>query len=791
MRVNARYLAVVSLTTIAAISAVDPALAQKASPGASSDQLDDIVVTARKIAESSQSLPITVNALDSKDIARKVVLNVQDLQLVTPGLTISNNATGGSPVFAIRGTATEIGIDGGVALYFNDVPLISTVGMVNAFYDVSTVEVLKGPQGTQFGTNTTGGTITVRTNLPTKDVEGYLKAGYGNYNRRELEGVVNLPVNDVLSFRVAGNYVKRDGYVNNPVGAGAVPDRLSNENHYSLRGTMLMRSGPVESVLIVDYYNRDEAQPGYVPLAFGPSALGVNPALLGGRTGNRSTVYMGPNPSGIQTPSFGKSDLYGVQHRVNIDVSDNLTFRNVIGFRHDNNTTSEEPSGTALYIVNVYNNTKIDQWNDDVTLRYSALENRLRLSLGGYISLQDKTQGINVNAVQSLYEAFFGAPLVTAIRNYERHKINSKAVYFNGEFDITRTLGISGGVRYNWDHVSSRVSASQANGILPIVGPKFLPDAAVPCTALALAGYADKNLDLCFARRAKSFKAPSWNIVLTNKFSRDVLAYIKASHGYLAGGTNFTIREVPFFEPETTTMFEGGLKADWRLGGRPVRTNVAVYYGRTTNKQVNYNANYDDGFSAYGVFNAAKLEVYGLDLEARYSPLPHLTLDGSYNYIHAEFKDFRFPAVGGNGDGKTGATLVPAVDLSGATPAQTPKHQVNAAITYEWPVDPKSGVLSTTISGYYTSTISQTNVFAPYNASFGQKYNELKGYFLASASLNWKHVLGSPVSGQLWVRNIFDKEYITFQNAQFQAFGFSTALFGAPRTFGASATIEF
>lgn len=791
MRLNARKLAVVSLATIATVSVATPAMAQTVPAGSSSDQLGDIVVTARKVAETSQSLPITVNALDSKDLTRKVVLNVQDLQTVTPGLTISANATGGSPIFAIRGTSTETGIDGGVALYFNDVPLISTVGMVNAFYDVSTVEVLKGPQGTQFGTNTTGGTITVRTNLPTKNFEGYLKAGYGNYNRREVEGMVNIPVNDVLSFRFAGNYVKRDGYVNNPAGAGAVPDRLSNENHYSLRGTMLMSSGPVENVLILDYYNRDETQPAFIPIAFGPNALGINPGLLGEKTGDRKTVYMGPNPSGIQAPSFGKSDLYGIQHKVSIDLSDNLTLRNVLGFRHDNNTTAEEDSGTSLYLVNVYNNTKTDQWNNDFTLRYTGLDKRLRLSVGGYVSQQDRTQGINAIVAQSLYLAFFKAPLDTSVLNFERHKFTSKAAYANGEFDITSKLGISGGIRYNWDHVSSRVSAAQANGILPQVGPIFLRTASIPCAPLALAGYADKDLGNCFAKRARDFKAPSWNIVLTNKFSRDVLAYVKASHGYLAGGTNFTIREVPFYQPETTTMFEGGLKADWRLGDRPIRTNVAVYYGRTKDKQIKYNANYDDGSSAYGVFNAAKLEVYGLDLEVRYSPIPHLTLDGSYNYIHAKFKDFRFPAVGGNGDGLTGATLVPAVDLSGATPAQTPKHQVNAAATYEWPIDPASGVISTTVSGYYTSSISQTNVFSPYDAAFGKKYNIIDGYFLANASLNWKHVLGSRVSGQLWVRNIFDKEYISFRNAQLQAFGFSSVIFGAPRTFGASATVEF
>lgn len=785
---KAAFLPLASLTVALTYG---PAMAQDASTAEADNQLSDIVVVARKIGESAQSLPITVAAFSGAELTTKAVLTVQDLQAITPGLTISNNSTGGVPIFAIRGTSTELGIDGGVALYFNDVPLISTVGIMNAFYDVSTVEVLKGPQGTQFGTNTTGGTITVRTNLPTDRFEGYVKAGYGNYNRREVEGVVNLPVNDVLGFRFAGNYVKRDGYAKNPLATGSIPTSFSNEDHYSLRGTMSLNSGPIESVLILDYYNRDEAPIALIPTAFGPSALGINPGDLGLQTGSRKRIFIGPNPSGIDPSYFGKAKLFGLQHRVQMELSDTLSLRNVIGYRHDNTATSEEDSGTSLSLINILNNTRTDQWNDDITLQYKGFDGRLRLNVGGYFSMTDKRQGINAIVAQGTYIAVAGLPLVTAIRNDEHRKFNSKAVYTNADFDITDTLGVSGGFRYNWDRVSSLVSATQANAVLPDYGYNFRPDAANPCSTAALAAYEDKNLAQCVARRSRSFRAPSYNFVVTNKFSPRVLGYAKISHGYLAGGTNFTIREVPFYAPEKTTMLEAGLKADWQLADRPIRTNIALYRGRTSNKQVNYNANYDDGFSAYGVFNAARVAVYGADLEVRYSPVQGLTLDGSYNYIKAKFKDFIFPAVGGNGDGLTGVTLVPSVDLSGATPAQTPKHQFNLAASYVWPLDDKVGTVTSTISGYYTSKITQTNVFSPYEASFGKEFNELDSYFIASASLNWDNALGSPVSAQLWVRNLFDRNYITFRNSQFQAFGLATAAFGAPRTFGGSATLKF
>ncbi|SKC03366.1 TonB-dependent receptor [Sphingopyxis flava] len=788
MKSKTSYVAAVSMAAISVALAAVPAVAQDAQ---APTEFEDIVVTARKVAESAQSLPITVAAFSGAELTKKVVLNVQDLQTVTPGLTIGAAATAGAPIFAIRGTATELGIDGGVALYMNDVPVISSFTIANAFYDVSTVEVLKGPQGTQFGTNTTGGTISVRTNRPTDRFEGYVKGGYGNYNRRELEGMINLPVNDVLGFRFAGNYVKRDGYVKNPIAAGGAPKEFSSEDHYSARGTMSLNSGPVNSVLILDYFNRDEEPIAQIPVAFGPTPTGVNLTNLGAQTGTRKTIFVGADPSGVRKPFFGKAKLFGLEHLLEIELSDSLSLRNVVGYRHEDTDTSEESSGTTITQVHTTGSTKNDQWTDDLTLRYTGLDGRIRASLGGYFSQRDKSQGLNSAVVQGVYLTFFNAPLVTEIHTFERAKFKSKAVYFNSDFDITETLSVTGGFRYNWDRIKSAGSRASGNGVLATYGYNFYPTATIPCSANAFTGFVDFDLATCSGTRSASFRAPSWMFAVTNKFNSDVLAYAKISHGYLAGGLNFTIREVPAFKPEKTTMMEAGVKADWSVGGRPIRTNVAIYHGKTSDKQVFYNFNYDDGSAGFGVFNAAKLSVYGADFEMRFSPVDRLTLDASYNYIHSKFDKFLFPAVGGNGDGQTGTTLVPATDLSNSTPAQTPEHQFNVAASYEWPLDPSAGTVTSTISGYYTSKITQTNVFPPYNATFGQVYNTIDGYFTANASLNWENVMGSPISAQLWVRNLFDKNYIVYRGTQFQAFGYSTVIYGAPRTYGASATFRF
>lgn len=792
----------VSVLAVSLMLTVQSAQAQEAGQAAQTQDAEsgfgDIIVTARKVGEASQSLPISVTAFNAEELENRVVLSAQDLQAITPGLTVSNNLTGGVPVFAIRGTSTELGIDGGVAVYFNDVPLISTVGIMNSFYDVSTIEVLKGPQGTQFGTNTTGGTISVRSNLPTEEFEGSVKAGYGNFNRREFEGMINIPVNDVVGFRFAGNYVKRDGYLKNPDNAGILPKDFQDENHYSLRGTMSIDAGSLQNVLIADYYNRDEAPYAAVPVRFVRSSLGIYLPDLGAQLGNYNTIHIGPNVTGVQPDLFGIADLYGLQNRTTLELSDTISLRNVLGYRNDHTETSENSPGTTPPVTTyVRREDKSSQWTNDITLRFDSAEMGLRASLGGYYSFLRRETGINANVLQGLF-AIYGAPdNVISTNNYEWKEIESKAFYVNAEYDITETLGVQGGFRYNWDEINSVVTAggnlsnpATPLGTPPIFGDDFLPFPDKPCQPGSLAGYPDFNPETCLGSRNAKFKAPSWMFGVTNQFSDRVLGYAKLSHGYLAGGTNFTLRDPgrTTFQPEKTTMAEAGVKADWRLGDRPIRTNLALYYGKIKNKQVFANANYAGGGTGFGVVNAAKESVYGADFEMRYSPVEDLTLDFSYNYIKAKFDEFIYPGLGGPAPDPS---YIPPVDLSGATPAQTPKHQINGAITYVWPLDAESGEVSTTLSGYYTSSITQSNRLGEFDRLAGGDLNTLPGYFLANGSINWKNVLGSPASLQIWGRNLLNKHYGTGSSIQFATFGYATRTYGPPRTFGASVSVDF
>src|SRR5512143_3503228 len=176
---------------------------------------------------------------------------------------------------------------------------------------------------------------------------------------------------------------------------------------------------------------------------------------------------MGPSSTGVQPTYFGKADLYGIQDRLNVELSDNFTLRNVFGYRHDHTTTSEEDSGTNVVSVNVLKDVKASQWTNDFTLRFVSSDKRLRASLGGYYSFLRQDIGLNANVLQGVFAAaaFVEPAAVTNVvstGNLETRAARSKAVYFNADYDITQSLGISGGFRYNWDSINSDVTASSA-----------------------------------------------------------------------------------------------------------------------------------------------------------------------------------------------------------------------------------------------------------------------------------------------------------------------------------------
>ena len=239
-----------------------PANAQAAAPADTADAeptIGDIVVVARKTEERLQDVPISIKALSGDALQQASVHNVQDLQFSVPGFVEFPEGQGGAPDFAIR-DAKQSGVSGsqgGVAVYLDYVPITSNFAIANSTYDLQSVQVLKGPQGTLFGKNTTGGAIIFTPNKPTDRFEGALTGGYGNYNRFDVNGMINLPIGEGVGLRVSGRYLHRDGYIAQP---GVGPDSTQDaENSHSVRAILRIQpSSSFTSDTTFDYYQRHD-----------------------------------------------------------------------------------------------------------------------------------------------------------------------------------------------------------------------------------------------------------------------------------------------------------------------------------------------------------------------------------------------------------------------------------------------------------------------------------------------------------------------------------------------------
>jgi outer membrane receptor protein involved in Fe transport len=204
-----------------------------------------VIVTAQKREESIQTVPIAVTALSAANMKRQGIDNGSDLQLVVPNMTFSR-ASFGAVDYQIRGVGYQVvstAADTGVGVHENNAPLIVNRLADGSFYDMQRVEVLRGPQGTLFGRNATGGVINAITAKPTDQFDASMTAEVGNYDERKLTGFINLPVNDMLAVRIAGTGLKRDGFQNNTELGGDMDGR----DLYSYRASVAFNPTPTST----------------------------------------------------------------------------------------------------------------------------------------------------------------------------------------------------------------------------------------------------------------------------------------------------------------------------------------------------------------------------------------------------------------------------------------------------------------------------------------------------------------------------------------------------------------
>lgn len=799
--------------------------------------LDEIIVTANRREERGQDVPIAITALTPERLQQQGINKEQDLQASVPSLVVGPNGQGSrdSNSFTIRGQGATFQASPGVVVYLNEVPLaagitLSQQGGPGNFVDLENMQVLSGPQGTLFGRNTTGGAVLLVPKKPTDELGGWIKGELGNYNRRYVEGAVNLPVvEDKLSIRAVGAYHDRDGYTRD---VAWNKDR-DNEHWYSGRlGIMARPTETIQNYTMIfgSYSNNNGA--GLINKGFNISAmsgLGLCAELPVGVVGGYSCdVYraataqadaMGPRKTAFSTDVFSKTETWGVSNTTDIDLSDEITLRNIasyqrmkVGYRYDGDATvlqqhDVDPGvlpadgvvtlpGTPFPVV--YSNSTLARelprdhfrtWTEELQLQGRMLAGKLNWTVGGFYFNQRPVGRQGSNAVLYCPGLYTGSLAACHASHSEySNSTVSKAVYAQATLDFGALspsldgLRLTGGYRQTWDHVFGFASQYNYSSLLPagyVVCGKDSTQVVAESTALA---------DCRFEGSERS-SSPSWLIGLDYKVTQNVMLYGKVSHSYKAGGFNsYAVYfgengdpDTRTFKPEKVTTYEGGFKSDFRIADVPFRLNVAAYH--TVYKGIQRaTGDYNPTTNAGGARTLnADARINGVEVEAMVRPFPGLELGGNFSYTDAKYTKYEYISATGtlacNGVVAPGGTAdASCLDFQYVSPYIWSFH-----VAADQPLG-DAGDLSLFVNYSHTSSQYTEAIQLPSQ----QPGAYLEPYGVLNASLDWKNVYGSGFDIGLFGTNLANKTY-RISNADVYQSGallYQASLYGEPRMYG-------
>ena len=739
-------------TTILSLGAPTLAQAQTTGSAPAAVEGDEVIVTARRRAESQQDVPLAVSSLSAEALARANVTDINSLQGTVPNLIISPGQGSGTstPVFAIRGLSqqdlTHLS-DPSVSLYINDVVVPRPIGGNVGFFDVQSVQVLRGPQGTLFGRNTPGGAVLVTTNAPTPELGGYVAQTIASFNSYNTEAALNVPIGDSFAIRVAGMTRTSDGYITD-VNTGS---EINTIDEQALRISAEVRpSDAFTSLFTVDFAETDNGGTGAFAL---PGSIGGTAQQARGRRDTASGV-----------PQHSDVDIFSASNSTTVELNNRISLRNIAAYRELQNDTLEDVDGSDSLILTIQRLTQHHQFSNEFQILGDESWGDWIAGLY-YFKESGDDQGLSAGAFAG------GTPDPGAIepnedlRDYSIYSNTwseaeniSQAVFAQASFGLDNVVdGLSAtvGARFNWDERNAVIKNRTASAC------RFTRDLddnpATPEVNPGLAG--------CALPLSSSFEEPTYNVSLEYAASDDVMWYIAHRHGYRTGGFGARASTeaglARTFEPETVDDFELGVKADWHFNGAFVRTNLAVFHASYDNIQRLLTDITTTPVTTVTA-NAGNARIQGAELEWIVRPTSWLEFSGFYAYTDAEFLEFENPFDG--------------TDLSNAPFARAPENIASVSARVDLPIAESLGEANVGVSYYYQDSYSA-------NDSFNPATSMQSAYELVNLTGEWNHAFGSPVDVLLFVNNVLDEEYTT-SLLSIGATTVNSAYINEPRVYG-------
>lgn len=729
-----------------------PAYAQQADND--TEDKAEIIVTAGKVASAAQDTPIALNVYSGDQLAEQGVNSIRDLAQIDPSVNITNST--GAAYVAVRGIAsadtTEIG-DPSVPIARDGFFMNRSFSISSSMYDVARIEVLKGPQGTLQGRNSTGGLVSIITKRPEMRDGGYASVEVGNFGAFNGELGANIAMSDTFAVRASGVFLKHNGFHKTAGPIGSADD----EDFASGRVQALFDNDTI--ALWASYQHDSRRVNGDAQFGFAP--LGVRPASLDHDDLFRNFVRTYTN---VTSDRFRWEASYGTQGGVSFVYSggyDKSKYANALDATGLPELSSSYPA-IRLFRPNEVPKT----WNHEFRVNNDRSE-RLFFQAGYFRFSEDNdlnTDFFNVAMTGPFAPGGFlaGAPNAdqsnrSGIRFDYNVKTESQAVFGQIEFDITDKLEISLGGRYTWDEKTRTGNSTILLPALvfPLCGNGFPAPGTCPPFPLVTPGNGKLNDE-----------QPTWHVGMNYRPTGDTLIYAKYDRGYKTGGFNSggTGPSVPY-GPEQLDAFEIGSKNTLMNGA--LQLNASAFY-------FNYRGYQGSQFSAAldggaGIFNVGSARILGAeaDMFARLGESTRLNLAASY-------LDTKF---GNDIQIRNGTNVL--VDISGNDLPNAPGFTATAALEHDFSIG--SGALTARIDGKYSSSYD----FSVFNTPDTQQ----KNYTLANASLVYEPDNG-PWKVQLFVRNIFDKTVLANATRNYLV-SINTYQLQAPRTFGIRGSVKF
>ena len=734
--------------TVAPATATENVDAQSATPVAQDSAADsgDIVVTAQRREQSILTVPIAISAIGGNTLTTKGITNSANLAAAVPNLQVSSPYGNTQPNFSLRGisVANEYNSNQAspIGVYIDDVYLASRTAHGMGLFDLDRVEVLRGPQGTLFGRNTTGGAINFITKAPTLNGnEGYAEGGFGNFNTYVAQAAIETTmVEDQLGLRISGNYAKGDGQIENVYPGG----RDANSQN-TLQGRAILRirpgNGPLDIKLKV-YGGRDK---------------GSQAAIHGLLPFRQELGFFQTNENRI---GLNRTEAYGASATIAYEFSSRLTFTSITSRDGGKQNLQQAADGSPLDVLDINWRSNFQQFSEEARFNYNG--ERLKLVGGGFYGYDRVVTDNTFNIGQAL-----GPNVNGGFFQHYRQDRRSYAVFAQGDYDLTSRLTLTLGARYTWDRNQYR--DGYAYLFAGDVGGAQLPLATtVPCAGVA--GTCPYNPAARYNLDGKN-NALTGRVALSYTFDGGTLVYASYNRGYRSGAFNgggyTSSAGINYIAPERVNAYEVGVKG--RYFGMLTLSAAGFYYDYN-NQQVQDTRPGPVSF----LVNAPKAEVYGGEVEARLRVSPAITFTAAGGYLHSTYKDLTLQ--GTNLDGN---------DLP-FSPRFTAQGGVDLTLF-------KNGTNGLTVSPNVAYFSRQ--YFSPFNdvnaAGTGQLNSELKQGSFAKVNLTAALTIDR-FTFKAFANNLLDrKTYAYGLDLRGAGFPYNFLVPSAPRTYGGSVRVAF